>query len=125
VKEIPRDLAISMAEQFVNARRSHGDHFSTRVITTIHGAKNREFDNVFVLWSPHTVKKWKTDEQRRLLYNAVTRAKKGCMVLFLGSVGDAGQDPVLSLLGTARLVFPAKRKSKSSVKRTVSRVKAS
>ncbi|UYY89213.1 ATP-dependent helicase [Alcaligenes sp. SMD-FA] len=46
---------------------------------TVHGAKNREFDNVIVLW-PAAVSG--TDEQkRRLLYNAVTRAKERCLVL--------------------------------------------
>lgn len=46
---------------------------------TVHGAKNREFDNVIVLW-PAAV--GGSDEQkRRLLYNAVTRAKERCIVL--------------------------------------------
>ncbi|MDQ2149219.1 ATP-dependent helicase [Alcaligenaceae bacterium C4P045] len=46
---------------------------------TVHGAKNREFDNVIVIW-PAAVAA--SDEQkRRLLYNAVTRAKSRCIVL--------------------------------------------
>lgn len=46
---------------------------------TVHGAKNREFDNVIVLW-PAAITG--SDEQkRRLLYNAVTRAKSRCLVL--------------------------------------------
>ncbi|SDD59036.1 UvrD-like helicase C-terminal domain-containing protein [Cupriavidus sp. YR651] len=46
---------------------------------TVHGAKNREFDNVIVLW-PAAI--GGSDEQkRRLLYNAVTRAKERCLVL--------------------------------------------
>jgi superfamily I DNA/RNA helicase len=46
---------------------------------TIHGAKNREFDNVIVLW-PAAVG-GSDDQKRRLLYNAITRAKQRCLVL--------------------------------------------
>lgn len=46
---------------------------------TVHGAKNREFDNVIVLW-PAAVG-GSDDQKRRLLYNAVTRAKERCLVL--------------------------------------------
>ncbi|MFH1814498.1 MAG: ATP-dependent helicase [Pseudomonadota bacterium] len=46
---------------------------------TVHGAKNREFDNVIVLW-PGAVG-GNDDQKRRLLYNAVTRAKERCVVL--------------------------------------------
>jgi UvrD-like helicase C-terminal domain/AAA domain len=46
---------------------------------TVHGAKNREFDNVILLW-PAAI--GGSDEQkRRLLYNAVTRARSRCLVL--------------------------------------------
>jgi len=46
---------------------------------TIHQAKNREFDGVIVLW-PFTVA-GDDEHKRRLLYNAITRAKKWCLVL--------------------------------------------
>lgn len=46
---------------------------------TVYGAKNREFDNVIVLWPAAIV--GSDDQKRRLLYNAVTRAKKRCLVL--------------------------------------------
>lgn len=46
---------------------------------TVHGAKNREFDNVIVLW-PAAVT-GSDDWKRRLLYNAITRAKMRCLVL--------------------------------------------
>lgn len=46
---------------------------------TVHGAKNREFDNVIILW-PAAVG-GSDDQKRRLLYNAVTRAKARCLVL--------------------------------------------
>ncbi len=46
---------------------------------TIQQAKNREFEHVVVLW-PYTVPNG-DDNQRRLLYNAITRAKRSCLVL--------------------------------------------
>ena len=46
---------------------------------TIHQAKNREFDSVIVLW-PYEVG-GPTERQRRLLYNAITRAKRQALVV--------------------------------------------
>jgi len=46
---------------------------------TIHQAKNREFDSVIVLW-PYEVA-GTAERQRRLLYNAVTRAKRQAVVI--------------------------------------------
>ena len=47
---------------------------------TIHQAKNREFDGVIVLW-PIRGNVGQDDQKRRLLYNAITRAKKWCTVI--------------------------------------------
>jgi superfamily I DNA/RNA helicase len=49
---------------------------------TIQRAKNREFQNVIVLW-PHTAMGG-PEHLRRLLYNAVTRAIGHCSVIVLG-----------------------------------------
>lgn len=49
------------------------------VFTTIHGAKNREFDNVIILWpynAPSNIV-----QKRKLLYNAITRAKRNVVVI--------------------------------------------
>ncbi len=46
---------------------------------TVHQAKNREFDSVVVLW-PYEVA-GSADRQRRLLYNAITRAKRRAVVI--------------------------------------------
>jgi superfamily I DNA/RNA helicase len=65
---------------------------------TIHQAKNREFDSVIVLW-PYQVTGLST-RLRRLLYNAITRAKRQAVVVvenpnrlnkppFVADVGDA------------------------------------
>lgn len=63
---------------------------SGRRALTVHQAKNREFDTVVVIW-PYTVAQ--DDEgKRRLLYNAITRAKKQCTVIVQG-VGSTGKPP--------------------------------
>jgi len=50
---------------------------------SIHGAKNREFDRVIVLWPQSATG---SDEyKRRLLYNAMTRAKSHCTIIVLGN----------------------------------------
>ncbi len=46
---------------------------------TIQQAKNREFDHVAVVW-PYTVPN-DDAQKRRLLYNAITRARRSCVVL--------------------------------------------
>jgi len=46
---------------------------------SVHRAKNREFDYVVVLWPAAT--SGDNEQKRRLLYNAVTRAKVECLVL--------------------------------------------
>jgi hypothetical protein len=54
-----------------------------RQILTVHQAKNREFDNVIVLWSFGIGSKVSIDYKRKLLYNAITRAKHSCTVIVL------------------------------------------
>jgi hypothetical protein len=46
--------------------------------TTIHGAKNREFERVVILW-PYQAQSG--EQAARLLYNAVTRAKKSATII--------------------------------------------
>ena len=63
---------------------------SGRRALTVHQAKNREFDIVIVIW-PYTVAQ--DDEgKRRLLYNAITRAKQQCTVIVQG-VGSTSKPP--------------------------------
>lgn len=56
---------------------------------TIQQAKNREFDHVAVVW-PYTVPR-NDDQRRRLLYNAITRARRSCLVMVQSSklLGEA------------------------------------
>lgn len=67
-------------ERFVTLRRQFGGRpDSTLSAMTIHQAKNREFDHVVVIW-PYRVPNG-DDQRRRLLYNAITRARRSCTVL--------------------------------------------
>lgn len=72
------------------------DRQSARLAMTIHGAKNREFDYVFIAW-PYKVQ----DDalfKRKLLYNAVTRARKRAVLFVQGSEKRVKSDDVLCLL---------------------------
>tara|TARA_R110002073_G_scaffold336583_1_gene536318 strand:- start:8290 stop:9543 length:1254 start_codon:yes stop_codon:yes gene_type:complete len=60
-------------------------------VMTIHQAKNREFDRVLILWPLRVV--GGAEAQRRLLYNAVTRAKKQATIIV--------QDPKRDRLATS------------------------
>ena len=66
-----------------DSRRAAPRSTRGRRVMTIHRAKNREFRDVLVLW-PHTVG-GSAEYQRRLLYNAVTRAKELCSVVVFGT----------------------------------------
>lgn len=62
-----------------SAYRAFGYGHSRNIpVLTIHGAKNRQFRNVVVLWGPGVV--GTDDYKRRLLYNAITRAEQQCTV---------------------------------------------
>lgn len=112
INPIPEQLVTSFAERTIHTQRAYAHTRPNRLVTTIHSAKNREFDNVFVLWNSYTVGRWSTEEQRRLLYNAITRAKSNCIVLVQGSEENVKADPVLRLLGLPRPAFENKSGSK-------------
>lgn len=66
--------------RYVTLRRQHGGLSTHRYAAmSVYQAKNREFDGVIVLW-PYQVA-GDTEQKRRLLYNAVTRAKLWCTVI--------------------------------------------
>jgi hypothetical protein len=67
------DRQMASARQFTRRRSS------SRLAMTIHQAKNREFDRVAVIW-PYQIPP-NADDRRRLLYNAVTRARMSCVVV--------------------------------------------
>jgi UvrD-like helicase C-terminal domain/AAA domain len=75
VTEFLRDAVSSQARAGFRQHRGH-------LAMTIPRAKNREFPNVIVLW-PHSAT-GSPEHLRRLLYNAITRAKSHCSVIVLG-----------------------------------------
>lgn len=87
---------------------------NARIAMTVHGAKNREFDYVFIAW-PYKVQ----DDnllKRKLLYNAVTRAKKGALLFVQGGEKRVKDDAVLRLLECG-IVKKKVKPSKSSKKK--------
>lgn len=84
------EIERAIEQGFAQRRRARkGDACGWRGMT-VHGAKNREFDNVIVLW-PAAIG-GSDDQKRRLLYNAVTRAKERCLVL-VQAQASLGQAP--------------------------------
>lgn len=66
--------------RYVALRRHHGsDRRPTFVAMTVQQAKNREFEGVVVLW-PYQIA-GDAEHKRRLLYNAITRARRWCNVI--------------------------------------------
>ncbi|GEM_PF-3156026 len=116
ITDVPSDLAGQFATLAVHNRRAFGWGSPQFEVLTVHGAKNREFEHVFVFWTCFKAAKWSIEEQRRLLYNAVTRAKADCTVIALGDAKVAQDDPVLSLLGPAQPAIDPAWKKKSTAK---------
>jgi superfamily I DNA/RNA helicase len=109
MRALPKRLVAHFADADLHASRAYGHRSSFRTAATVHGAKNREFENVFVVW-PYGVK-GSEEKQRRLMYNAITRAKNNCIVLDLRKASVVKNDVVLRLLGNAKPAFSPNRKS--------------
>lgn len=73
------DLLRQLGRTLSQRRNFGGRHETQFIAMTIQQAKNREFDHVIVFW-PYTVRD-NSEQKRRLLYNAITRAKRSCTVL--------------------------------------------
>ncbi len=116
IDAISHRLVARHVDMVVHEQRAYWSPSSSRTVTTVHGAKNREFDNVFVLW-PYRVPP-DVAQRRRLLYNAVTRSRRNCMVLVQGDENRARNDPVLALLGPAE---PAFKPNRTARKRTTTK----
>lgn len=115
IGRVPSRLVERQAELHVHAARAFRTSLPTRLVTTVHGAKNLEFDNVFVVWTYRVAPD--PQQQRRLLYNAVTRAKKNCVVLILGG-WDRANEHCLQLLGPIESsIDPVRGRRAGKVKR--------
>lgn len=120
LKRIPKHLVSSLADQVIHESRAHGKKSARFVITTVHGAKNREFDNVCVLWSYQIPPDHEL--QRRLLYNAVTRAKTNCIVFDTRKKDIVTNDPIMTLLGSPKPIFDTKSKAKKASQQAKTKV---
>lgn len=80
----------AVISRHVSLRRQHAGSASHQLTAmTVQQAKNREFEGVVVIW-PYQVG-GDAEHKRRLLYNAITRAKRWCNVIVQGQ----------NILGTA------------------------
>lgn len=78
--ELDRSEIEATIETSLAHRRRFGLGMTSKLAAmTVHAAKNREFDGVVVLW-PFQVS-GDDEQKRRLLYNAITRARRWCHVL--------------------------------------------
>lgn len=97
------------------------------IFTSVQGAKNREFDSVIVLW-PYEIS-GNLLKKRKLLYNAVTRAKRSAVVIVqweTAEVSDLAADPLFALLIPApegETTKAATKKRKPSLAKKVARPK--
>ncbi len=82
----PADV-LAQVQRAAQQRRAFGLSRRGWRAMTVHQAKNREFDHVVVLW-PYQVTA-DPEAARRLLYNAITRARHSVLVL----VQDPSRDP--------------------------------
>ncbi|NLX77903.1 MAG: RecQ family ATP-dependent DNA helicase [Clostridiaceae bacterium] len=80
----PKTRYKSDLEEFVresNLEDFYDEKTKTILVSTMHKAKGREFDNVFIMLDNFVPK---TDEEKRLLYVAMTRAKKNLAIHYNG-----------------------------------------
>lgn len=100
VATVSKEEFLAELQRQSHFRRSFGTRSAYRVLLSIHGAKNQEWDNVVVLWSRRHFRANSPEAlKRRLLYNAVTRAKRRCLIIAEGPAHEWEGDPLLGLLG--------------------------
>lgn len=101
---------------------SSGNYESSKTALTVHQAKNREFDYVIVLWSYKN--QGGSIYHRKLLYNAITRAKKDAIIIAQSNEKNGATDETLKLLNpNYHLRPPRKKAAKKSVAINVKRTK--
>jgi hypothetical protein len=108
---LPKEELVEIAGRCCHAASAFGpERPSVRRAMTIHGAKNREFDYVFILW-PYQIPGSKLFH-RKLLYNAVTRAKLDAVLLVQGGEKRLEKDELLSSLRKGVQVKPERKASR-------------
>lgn len=86
---------LSSGLHFVNTFITSGGN--SRIFLTVHGAKNREFDDVFILWPQYTLPSQEM-YLRKLMYNAITRAKRKVVVIAQGQEERHSESPLNLLI---------------------------
>lgn len=82
--EFEKAQLVSFIADAVRTNTRLGFKKSTKIkAMSIHAAKNREFDRVIILWPQSAT--GSDEHKRRLLYNAMTRAKSHCTIIVLGN----------------------------------------
>ncbi len=81
----------------------YGDKVDTIFVSTIHKAKGREFDNVFLMLDHFDTK---TDEALRLIYVAMTRAKSSLNIHYNGDYLDFIQTEELRIVVDNEVYLP-------------------
>lgn len=118
MESVARASVMAEIRRELHWRRAFGARSMRRVFTTIHSAKNQEWNNVVVLWSrTHFRVDTPEDLKRRLLYNAVTRAKQTCVIVVDGAEYNWASDPILSLLGQPTTAAVEASRPKAAKKR--------
>ena len=80
VEEITADQVRRQLDRTLTARRRYARAERNELVAmTIQQAKNQQFTHVVVIW-PYTIPN-DNEQKRRLLYNAITRAQRSCLVL--------------------------------------------
>lgn len=70
------------AEKLISSLFSDEETDDTWILSTIHHAKGKEWDRVFLVeWTPKVDQPWQKIEERNLKYVAITRARKELMFL--------------------------------------------
>jgi len=84
----PTEVKTNLARQVGLRRHRTADDGPGLPAMTVQQAKNREFEGVVVVW-PYQVG-GDAEHKRRLLYNAITRARRWCTVLVQGGALPRG-----------------------------------
>lgn len=80
ITQFHEEQVATVIRRLTALRRHHADgHQGPFLAMTVQQAKNREFEGVVVLW-PYQVG-GDAEHRRRLLYNAITRARRWCTVI--------------------------------------------
>lgn len=95
ISTVTRAGVVEAVSQIVRRRRTFGrEQRWKRRAMTIYQAKNREFESVVILWPLRLA--GDVEQKRRLLYNAVTRARGRAVVIVQDSKGTVTRSPLFA-----------------------------